>query len=54
MHNEGPPILFCAIWGLFAAVMLFTQYEIASSGGKLMSIADIQNSDVTMQLASLE
>lgn len=54
MDYGRPPILFVALWGLFAAAMLFAQHEIVTSGGKLLNVVDIQDPEMTMQLASLE
>jgi hypothetical protein len=54
MRKDRPPILFVAIWGLFAAAMLFTQHEIASHGGKLINVVDIQDPEMPVQFASLD
>lgn len=54
MDYGRPPILFVAVWGLFALAMLFTQNQIVTSGGKLLNVVDIHDPEMTMQLASLE
>ena len=54
MNANRPPILFVAIWGLFAAAMLFAQHEMVTHGGKPRNVVDIQDPEMTMQLASLD
>ncbi len=54
MRKDSPPILFVAVWGLFAAAMLFGQQQMVSRGMTLASIVDIQDPEMHMQIASLD
>ena len=54
MNYGRPPILFVAVWGLFAVAMLFAQSQIVANGGKLLNVVDIQDPEMHLQLASLD
>jgi hypothetical protein len=54
MNTARPPILFVAIWGLFAAAMLFGQHEVMSHGTKLANVVDINDAEMPVQIASLD
>jgi hypothetical protein len=54
MDYGRPPILFVAVWGLFAIAMLFAQNQIVMNGGKLLNVVDIQDPEMHLQLAALD
>jgi hypothetical protein len=54
MDYGRPPILFVAVWGLFAIAMLFAQSQIVANGGKLLNVVDIQDPEMHLQLAALD
>lgn len=53
MRKDGPPLLFVALWGVFAAAMLFGQQAMVSRGITLASIIDIEDPEV-LQVAALD
>ncbi len=53
MPRARPPIVFTALWGLFAAAMLLGHAEMRSHGMKLANLIDISDPEI-IQLASLD
>lgn len=54
MRDDGPPILFVSIWGLFAAIMLFAQSHMNSVSATMAALADAENPFPIMEMASLD
>ena len=51
MRKDAPPLLFVALWGLFAAAMLFGQQRMVDRGIGLADIVDIQDPEVLRRAA---
>ncbi|MDR7039617.1 hypothetical protein J2X36_004393 [Methylobacterium sp. BE186] len=54
MQNDGPPILFVLIGGLFAATLMLGQYRAAQHGLNLTALYDNLDVEADFQFASLE
>ena len=54
MTDDGPPIKFVAIWGLFALMMLLGQAQLISHGANIALSYQIDESKVPVLLAALD
>lgn len=54
MTDDGPPIKFVAIWGLFALLMLFGQAQLISRGASIAMSYQIDESSGPISIAALD
>ena len=54
MTEDGPPIKFVAIWGLFAVLMLFGQAQLISHGANIAMSYQTDETNGPTLMASLD
>ncbi|MBP1183562.1 hypothetical protein [Methylobacterium sp. PvR107] len=54
MINDGPPIKFVAIWGLFALMMLLGQAQLISHGANIAMSYQVEQSAEPTLMAALD
>jgi hypothetical protein len=54
MVNDGPPIKFVAIWGVFALLMLFGQAQLISHGTNIAMSYQVEQSAEPTLMAALD
>lgn len=54
MANDGPPLKFVAIWGVFALLMLFGQMQLINHGANIALSYQVGESADPTLMASLD
>jgi hypothetical protein len=54
MVNDGPPIKFVALWGMFALLMLLGQAQLISQGANIAMSYQLEQSAEPTLMAALD
>ncbi len=54
MKDDGPPIKFVAMWGLFALAMLFGQMQLINRGAHMEMSYQVDEMNSPVIMASLD
>ena len=54
MSDEGPPLAFVALWGLFALLMLFGQMQLINHGANIALSYQVNESVDPFSMAALD
>ncbi|MCJ2051975.1 hypothetical protein [Methylobacterium sp. J-070] len=54
MIDDGPPIKFVALWGMFALLMLFGQAQLISHGANISLSYQVEQSAEPALMAALD
>ncbi|MGH1575589.1 hypothetical protein ACRAWG_39445 (plasmid) [Methylobacterium sp. P31] len=54
MKDDGPPIKFVAIWGLFALTMLFGQMQLINNGAQMTLAFQVDEMNGPITVAALD
>ena len=54
MRADGPPLMFVAIWGIFAVLALYGQQQMIDHGVKIAMPYQIEDVQGPIQIAGLD
>ena len=53
-RDDGPPLKFVAIWGLFAVVMFYAHTQMAAQGVRIAMPFQIEDAEQPVLMAALD